>query len=61
MKKMLTIKNPKQIHRMTLPEAKNAFFQHCKIKNLSSSTIKYYRRLNVSKRINISPSLLMAK
>jgi hypothetical protein len=36
------IKNAEQLKRLTLSEAKKAFLQHCKIKNLSEKTIKYY-------------------
>lgn len=36
------IKNAEELKRLTLSEAKKAFLQHCKIKNLSEKTIKYY-------------------
>ena len=37
-----TIKNPKEFQRKTLQEATNIFLQHCRIKNLSPRTLKYY-------------------
>ena len=33
------IKNAEELKRLTLSEAKKAFLQHCKIKNLSEKTI----------------------
>ena len=35
------IKNAEEIKRLTLQEAKKAFLQHCKIKNLSENTLEY--------------------
>lgn len=37
-----TIKNPAIIQRKTVQEAKAAFIQHCRIKNLSPQTLRYY-------------------
>lgn len=36
------IKNAEEVKRLTLAEAKKSFLQHCKIKNLSENTVKYY-------------------
>lgn len=36
------IKNAEEVKRLTLTEAKKSFLQHCKIKNLSENTVKYY-------------------
>ena len=37
------IKNAAELKRLTLKEAEKAFLQHCKVKNLSESTLEYYR------------------
>ena len=37
-----TIKNPAIIQRKTVQEAKAAFIQHCRIKNLSPQTLRFY-------------------
>ena len=37
------ILNAKEAKRTTFAEAENAFYKHCKLKNLRPSTINYYR------------------
>lgn len=41
--KRTTILNPKEIKRTTFREAEEAFFKHCKLKNLRPRSIEYYR------------------
>ncbi len=40
--KRTKIKNAVELKRLTLKEAEKAFLQHCKVKNLSESTLGYY-------------------
>ncbi|MBR6113855.1 MAG: hypothetical protein IKQ10_01605 [Oscillospiraceae bacterium] len=37
-----TILNAKEVRRTTFSEAQNAFYKHCRIKNLRPRTITYY-------------------
>ena len=37
-----TILNAKEVRRITFSEAQNAFYKHCRIKNLRPRTITYY-------------------
>ena len=41
--KRTKIKNAAELKRLTVTEAKNTFLQHCKVKNLSVSTLEYYK------------------
>lgn len=38
--KRTKIKNAAELKRLTVTEAKNTFLQHCKVKNLSESTLE---------------------
>ena len=38
-----TILNAVQVKRTTFAEAENAFYKHCKLKNLRPRTINYYK------------------
>ena len=40
--KRTKIKNAAELKRLTVTEAKNTFLQHCKVKNLSESTLGYH-------------------
>ena len=37
-----TILNPVEVRRTTYSEAQNAFYKHCRLKNLRPKTIEYY-------------------
>ena len=38
-----TILNAKEVRRTTFKEAEEAFFKHCKLKNLRPRSLEYYR------------------
>ena len=57
----IKIKNEEKLKRLTLSEAKKAFIRHCKIKNLSEKTIKYYTEDIFDQKLREETSLNMRK
>ena len=41
--KRTTIINPREVKRTSYKEAEEAFFKHCKLKNLRPRSLEYYR------------------